>query len=520
MPATVPASALHDLKTLARSLHPLIILESIEEERTDALLLAAANELRQPLFEWSVTRGLRRVGVAAPAAVGARTGPARGAGADPAPAFIHGTMDPLGVLRHIETLTVTALFHLKDLGPHLTNPALARAFRDVVGRFGATRSTIVLTGQLLKLPGELAGLAVPLRLSLPDERELAAMMRTLVSSLRSRDRVRVSLTTDDERAFVRALTGLTLNQARQTLAYAALEDGRLDAADLGTLVRRKAETVRESGLFEYFPVEDNTHELGGFANLKRWLERAQLGFSDEAQALNLRPPRGVLIVGVQGCGKSLAAKAIARSWRLPLLKLDAGSLYDKFVGESEKNLRRATDLAESMAPVVLWIDEIEKAFSPSAPDADGGVSRRLLGAFLTWLQEHRSQVFVVAVANDVFGLAPELLRKGRFDETFFVDLPDESERDAVLRIHLAFRRQDLARFDLPALVQATDGFSGAEIEQVVVSGLYRALHRKVDLDTPLLREEIAATVPLSVSRREDLEALRLMARDRFVPVKG
>jgi len=507
----VSASALHDFKTLAQSLHPLITIETVEEERTEALVRAAAAELRVPIFEWSVTRGLRRFESGRPAPGSGRTGATDLA--------THGTTDPLGVLRHIETLSVTGVFLLKDFGPHLTSPPLVRAFRDVVRRFAATRSTIVITGQSITLPQALASVAVPVALSLPDEREITAMMATLLRSLRSRNQIKVSLGPDDERDIARALRGLTLNQARQTLAYAALDDGTLDASDIGTVLKRKAELVRESGLLEYFPVEDNTHELGGFAGLKGWLERARLGFSSEAQALNLKPPRGVLIVGVQGCGKSLAAKVIARSWRLPLLKLDAAGLYDKFIGESEKNLQRALRLAESMSPVVLWIDEIEKGFSTSGSDSDGGVSKRLLGSFLNWLQEHRAPVFVVAAANDVFGLPPELLRKGRFDEIFFVDLPDQRERESIFAIHLSFRRQDPAAFDLAALALTTDGFSGAEIEQAVVSGLYRALHGKTTLSTALLLEEISGTVPLSISRREDLDSLRSMARDRFVPVR-
>jgi len=512
----VPASALHDLKTLAQSLHPLITIETLEEERTEALVRVAAAELRVPIFEWSVTRGLRRVETRSQAPAATTPG-SRPAAAEAL--AVHGTADPLGVLKHIETLTVTAVFHLKDFAPLLTGAPLVRAFRDVVRRFATTRSTIVITGQRIALPEELAAVAVPLELSLPTEQEIAVMMHALLRSLRSRHQAKVSLGPEDEQAVARALRGLTLNQARQALAYAALDDGCLDAADIGTLLRRKADIVGESGLLEYFPVEDNTHELGGFANLKRWLERAQVGFSEEARALNLQAPRGVLIVGVQGCGKSLSAKVIARSWRLPLLKLDAGSLYDKFIGESEKNLRRALSLAESMSPVVLWIDEIEKSFSASGSDADGGVSRRLLGTFLNWLQERRAQVFVVAAANDVFGLPPELLRKGRFDEIFFVDLPDPDEREAILRIHLALRRQEAARFDLPALARASEGFSGAEIEQAIVSALYRALHAKTALDTPVLLEEMGQTVPLSVSRREDLDRLRELARDRFVPVR-
>jgi len=223
-------------------------------------------------------------------------------------------------------------------------------------------------------------------------------------------------------------------------------------------------------------------------------------------------------VGVQGCGKSLAAKFVARQWQLPLLKLDAGRLYDKYVGESEKNFRRATMVAEAMAPVVLWIDEIEKAFASStAADADGGLSQRLFGAFLTWLQEKQDGVFVVAAANDIQRLPPELLRKGRFDEIFFVDLPSQRERETILSIHLRARKQDPSRFDVAGLAAASDGFSGAEIEQAVISSLYGALRTKEPLTTERLLEALNATVPLSVSRREDIARLRAFAEGRFTP---
>ena len=228
----------------------------------------------------------------------------------------------------------------------------------------------------------------------------------------------------------------------------AIEDGRLSSEDLGRIAGLKAATLKHDGLLEFWPPADNTHELGGFASLERWLDRARMGFSDQAAELNLTPPRGVLMVGVQGCGKSLAAKAIARRWQLPLLKLDAGRLYDKYIGETERNLRRAIATAESMAPAVLWIDEIEKAFATGGGgDTDGGLSRRVLGTFLTWLQEKKAPVFVVATANDLSILPPELLRKGRFDEIFFVDLPDAGERADIFAIHLRLRRQDPAAFD-------------------------------------------------------------------------
>jgi hypothetical protein len=492
-------TSLHDIKTLVRSMHPLVVIETVEEERVDHLLAAAAHDLGLPLFTWTVTTGLARDGTGS--------------------APIHGTADPLTLLKHLRSLTVRGLFHLKDLGAHLTTPAIVRAGREVAQAFGRTRSTAVLSGHDLALPPDLAHRAVPFRLELPGRQERAQMLRHLSRSLQQMHRVKVKLSGEERERLVDELAGLTLNQARQAVVRAALDNGVLDAKDIPRLRRHKAEAIQDGGLLEYRPHEDNQFELGGFSRMRRWLERARVGFGAEARAMNLAPPRGVLIVGVQGCGKSLAAKVIAREWEMPLLKLDAARLYDKYIGESEKNLRRALDLAQSLAPVVLWIDEIEKGFAVSGGDGDGGLSRRLLGSFLTWLQERREGVFVAATANDVFALPPELLRKGRFDEIFFVDLPDKAEREAIFRIHLGLRRQEAARFDLAALVAASDGFSGAEIEQAVTSALYRALHRKIPPATPVLLEELAETVPLSVSRAEDLARLRATAAGRFVPVR-
>ena len=339
----------------------------------------------------------------------------------------------------------------------------------------------------------------------------------MLKSLRAQHSFEVSLGPDGMNAVVQALSGLTLNQARQALAWAVFEDNELSSEDIPQLIQRKGQAIQDGGLLEFYPPGENAFELGGFERLKAWLSRAQVGFGKEAQALGLRAPRGVLFVGVQGCGKSLAAKAIAGIWQQPLLKLDAGRLYDKYVGESEKNLRKTLDVAEAIAPSVLWIDEIEKAFA-SGGDADGGLSRRMLGSFLTWLQERRAPVFVAATANDLSGVPPELLRKGRFDEIFFVDLPSAAEREVVLGIHLRMRKQDAAAFDLVALAEATDGFSGAELEQVIVSSLYRSLHELQPLTTGLLLQEVAQTAPLSVSRREDIERIREAARGRFVPV--
>jgi hypothetical protein len=493
------STTVHDLKTLVLSYHPAVVIRTVEEERVERLLRAVARDLRMPLFEWSLTRGLARLDVTQP---------------------VYGTTDPTGVLRHLGTLAVEMLVYLKDFGVHLEHPAVQRAFRDVTDRFTRTRSTLVLSGDPVELPAAVSHLAVHLDLQLPDEDELRGVIRAVLTSVQAKRPVEVALTPDEMGHLLRALTGLTLNQARQALAFAVLEDGRLSSDDIQRIVDRKAQLIHDEGLLEYFPVQDNRFEIGGFGRLKAWLDRSRVGFGREARALNLSPPKGVLLVGVQGCGKSLAAKFIARAWQMPLLKLDAGRLYDKFVGESEKNFRHATALAESMAPAVLWIDEIEKSFAASGGvDADGGLSRRLLGAFLTWLQERRADVFVVATANDLDAVPPELLRKGRFDEIFFVDLPDDGEREAIFRIHLGLRKQVPSRLDLGAVVAATAGFSGAEIEQAVIGALYRALHVRQPLSTELLLEEIRGTVPLSVSRREQIEGLRLTARGRFVPVR-
>ena len=495
------ASAVHDLKTLVLSFHPVVAVESAEEERVERVVEAVAQDLELPVYEWSLTRGLLR----APAAELESH---------------RSTADPKALLAHLAGLKVDALFLLKDLSRHLEDPEVARLFRDVARGYSHRLATLVVTGARPKFPPEVEGQVVHLKLALPGPKELAEVVNSVLTSLQGRVPVRLELAAEERQALLQALGGLTINQARQAVARAILEDGALGPGDIRALIESKAQLLGDEGLLEYYPAEDNSFELGGFRRLTAWLERARVGFSDEAAALNLSPPRGVLLVGVQGCGKSLAAKWVARRWQMPLLKLDAGRLFNKYIGETERNVRRAIEVAESMAPAVLWIDELEKAFAGSrvGVDQDGGVSQRILATFLTWLQEKEKPVFVVATANDVFALPPELLRKGRFDEIFFVDLPDPDERAEILRIHLVERRQNPDLFDVPALVAASEGFSGAELEQAVIGALYGALHHKQILDTALLLEELGSTVPLSVSRREDLGRLRALASERFVPV--
>jgi hypothetical protein len=494
------ATSIHDLKSLILSFHPLVVIETVEEERVGELLQAVASELSLPLFAWSINRGLEK----------------RPGGEATATQW---TQDPFQLLAHLEGMTIEAIYHLRDFAKHLDTPQVVRQLRDLASRFSSSHSTLVMTGGSIELPPELAHLAVPYALRLPSREELEPVLRAVLRSLGAKRAVPVELSPEQRDRLLDALSGLTLNQARQAIARAVIEDGRLGADDIARLLARKAELLRKDGLLEYFPAEDNPYRLGGFARLKQWLARARVGFSAEARALNLAPPRGILLVGVQGCGKSLAARHVAREWQLPLVKLDAGRLYDKYVGETEKNFRRATALAEGMAPCVLWIDELEKAFAQGgAGSEDGGVSRRVFGAFLTWLQEKKPGVFVVATANDLASLPPELIRKGRFDEIFFVDLPTPEERRAIFEIHLSQRKQDPAGLSMGPLLEASDGFSGAEIEQAVIAGLYRALHEKRPLSTEVLLEELNATVPLSVSRMEEVARLRQIGRERFVPV--
>ncbi|HEV2131942.1 MAG TPA: AAA family ATPase, partial [Longimicrobiaceae bacterium] len=288
--------------------------------------------------------------------------------------------------------------------------------------------------------------------------------------------------------------------------------------DLRAVVETKTAVVEREGLLEYYPVEESMAEVAGLDGLKGWLAKRRMILADpeRARQYGLPFPKGVLLLGVPGCGKSHSAKAVSTEWGLPLLKFDPAGLYNKYIGETEKNFKRAIGTAEKLAPVILWIDEIEKAFASSGEGEDGGVSRRLLGSFLSWLQERGGDVFVVATANDVTRLPPELLRKGRFDEVFFVDLPGAKARRAIFEIHLRRRGQDPTRFDLARLVEATEGFSGAEIEQVIVSGLYTAFASHAELSDRILLEEIAATRPLSRVMPERIAALREWARERTV----
>jgi SpoVK/Ycf46/Vps4 family AAA+-type ATPase len=405
---------------------------------------------------------------------------------------------------------------LADFHPYLEDPLLVRKLREVLPAFTSDRRALVLSGHGVRLPPEIGKQGVPYRLSLPDLEGIRAELRQVVRKAALEEKVRIEIGEDEAEGMARELQGLTRDEIRRILRRAMVTDGRLTLGDIELIREAKRESLGQTGLLEFIPTGD-VESIGGMEALRAWLDKRRDALGDEARQFGLEPPRGVLLMGVQGCGKSLMARNVAAEWGLPLVRLDPGALYDKYVGETERNLRQALDTADAMSPIVLWIDEIEKGFARDGGEADGGVSGRLLGTFLTWLQERASRVFVVATANDVERLPPELLRKGRFDEIFFVDLPGPAERSDILQLHLLRRGRDPGRFDLDRLAGASEGFSGSELEQAIVAGLYTAFAEKADLDQQTLLAEIDSAVPLSVTLAERVEALRSWARGRAVP---
>lgn len=352
----------------------------------------------------------------------------------------------------------------------------------------------------------------------PDDAEIGEMVKRTLQSVNRARSVRSEIRNEAafKDALIANLRGLTRRQVRQLVTEIA-SDGKLSECDLDQVQRSKRAILESAGVLEFIEAPTSLDDVGGLARLKAWLAARARSFERDAEAFGLLPPRGVLLLGVQGAGKSLAAKAIATAWRRPLMRLDAGSLFNKYIGETERNLRDALSQAEAMSPVILWIDEIEKGFSSMGSGEDGGVSRRMFGTLLTWMQEHTAPVFLVATANDIEQLPPELMRKGRFDEIFFADLPSSDVRAAIFEIHLRKRRQDPALFDLAEIARTAEGFSGAEIEQAVLGSLHRAYSERRRLSQADVLDAVRGSPPLSVTRREAIEELREWARGRCVP---
>lgn len=485
-----------DLALLLRSRHPLVVCETVEEQRFEALVRDVSSGLALPFWSWSAASGLQ---------------PAHPQDAEPSVELAY-------ALRIVRRTAGDGTFLLKDPMAHLENPATLRLLRETAQEFAGSARTIVLVGPSLAEKAELSDIAVRFEFALPGPEELRELLAKVVRGLpRQAPAPRVTLSRQESEGLVSDLQGLTLFEAERALAQVIVEDNALTGADRGRLRELKKGLVEGGGLLEFIPTPEGLDQLGGLEKLKKWIATRKVGLFPGPGEKPLDPPKGILLLGVQGCGKSLAAKAIAATWDLPLLALDAGRLLAPFVGESERNLRDALRRVERMAPCVLWIDEIEKAFASShSSESDGGVSKRLIGMLLVWMQERASRVFLVATANSVQELPPEMMRKGRVDEIFFVDLPGPAARAEIFRLHLARRGEQPARFDLKALSDASAGFSGAEIEQAIVAALYEARAGRFPLDTSAILVSLRSTRPLSVTRAEHIDALRAWATGRCV----
>jgi hypothetical protein len=490
-------NGLQDLVALIRADTPLIVIETPDEPRVVELFRQSLMHVWRALFRWSITEGLRRIDMD------------REDEADVAP-------DAGATLQAIYRHDQRGVFLLLDFAPYLKYAGTLRQVRDILQRRNCLPHVLVLVGNKVELPEDLEAHAVRYRPKLPASEALLKMVKDEAAAYaREHGGKRVEVDPEAVKQIVRNLRGLSETDARRIARHLIFRDGVLGADDLPELAKLKFELINRSGHlhYEFDPVK--LEHVIGARRVKRWIELRRAAFVDGNVPPGLDPPKGVLLLGVQGCGKSMLAKAIAAGFGVPLLRLDFGALYNKYHGETEKNLRDALASSEQLSPCVLWIDELEKGLANSGED--GGVSRRVLGTFLTWMAERKSPVFMVATANQVQELPAELLRKGRFDEIFFVDLPNAEARAELFALHLQRRSVEAEGFDFAALAAAADGFSGAEIEQAIVAALYSAHASGLPLSEFQLRAELKHTRPLSVLMAEQVQELREWAGPRTVP---
>lgn len=489
-------NAQHELEVLIRSRTPLLVIESGEERRVLELLKSACLSVQTMLFSWKVTEGLQRVDSDYP--------PQR-----------HNA-EPDKVLAHIAAAKTRAVYVLLDFHAHLEDPVQVRRLKDIVLSARETGTTVVLLSHRIKLPGELAHYSGHFELALPDISETRRIVLEIADA-RSLEPGAGPVTIDQAAleqvvSNLQGVTALDVHRLAHNLIY---DDNAITQDDLPGLMKAKYELLGNDGVLAFEPDTASYTDVAGMKRLKNWLEQRRQTFLYPEKTPGLDPSRGVLLLGVQGCGKSLVAKAVAGLFGVGLLRMDFGALYNKYHGETERNLRESLKMAEMMAPCVLWIDEIEKGLSTGT--GDSGTSDRVLGTLLTWMAERTAPVFMVATANNIKALPAELVRKGRFDEIFFVDLPDQAVRAEIVRIHLERRGMDPGGFDLETLARDSEGFTGAELEQAVVSALYASYAQGVPLSTGLIGSEMKNTRPLSVVMSEQINALRSWALERTVP---
>jgi SpoVK/Ycf46/Vps4 family AAA+-type ATPase len=489
----------HDLELVLRSRTPIVVIESQDEQRMlkmlQAITISRASDSYMPLFRWTITDGLQRLDIALE------------------PQTINS--EPTDVLKHIRAVSKPGIYILLDFHPFLEDPVHVRLLKDICIRARKVHRQIVLISHEVKMPQELENYCARFDMALPSEKERARIIKNAAREYaKEHPGQRVKVDAKAHELLIQNLAGLTWSDTERLARNAIYLDGAITHSDLPGVMQAKYDLLNRGGAlhFEYDTARFN--DVGGLARLKKWLKQRRPVFRGDETAAHLDIPKGILLLGVQGCGKSLAAKATAGIFGVPLLRLDFGTIYDKYHGETERKLRESLKTADVMSPCVLWIDEIEKGIAGRGDET--GTSQRVLGSFLTWMAERQSRVFVVATANDISTLPPELVRKGRFDEIFFVDLPTADVRHSILSIHLSNRDQSLTNFNLAELTRVSKGFSGAEIEQAIVSSLYAAHAKREPLATAHVLAEIKATRPLSVVMAERIDAMRDWATGRTV----
>ena len=483
----------HDLSLLIQSRVPIISLQTKEERRAIELLTSVTRQLFIPLYRWSITEGLLRLEKG--------FSPQR-----------HNTQPP-DVLGHIKASLHPGVFILTDFHPYLGDPLHVRLLKDIAISYADAARTVVLLSHELFIPDELSNFSARFQLSMPGKKQIAQQVKKIADRWSEQNNGRrVKADKQAYEMLLGNLTGLTLTEVKRLARGAIYDDGAITESDIPEVLKAKYELLNTGSILQFEYETEKFSNVGGFSVVKQWLKQRKQAFIQEIPGL--KPPKGMLLLGVQGCGKSLAAKAVAGIWGVPLLHLDFGALFNKYHGETEKNLRKALETAEVMAPCVLWVDEIEKALGTS--ENDGGTSQRVLATLLTWLAEKTKPVFMVATANNIDALPPELIRKGRFDEIFFVDLPKHAVRMSIFKIHLKRRMLDPALFNLGDLAKHTEGFSGAEIEQAIVSAFYAAHADNAAVNDATILKAITQTKPLSIVMAEPIERLRHWAKDRTV----
>jgi SpoVK/Ycf46/Vps4 family AAA+-type ATPase len=474
------------LDTFLRARFTLMILVTREEERALGILKQVCDRARRPGLTWDAAEGFL-------ALTGSPTLP--------------NARDPLSALEQIDKAEGDSIFVLKDFHECWTNAQIKRKLKSLAQRLKFTRKSIIVISHSAKAPDELKDEIVVIDFPQPNNAELEQVLQKLTHT----PGVKINLTSLGREKMVQAALGMTAAQAHRVFAKALVAHGTLDDRDIDLVTQEKKEILRESESLEFYSVTETPDDVGGLGVLKEWLRLRERAFTKEARDYGLPAPKGIALIGIPGTGKSLTAKMIGGLWRLPLLRLDVGSLFGSLVGESEERARRALRMAETVAPCIIWIDEIEKALSHGG--SDSGTSTRVFGTILTWMQEKTTPCFVVATANDISSLPPELLRKGRFDEIFFLDLPTTAERKEIVRVHLKKRKRLAQDFDLNRLAAESQGYVGAEIEQAIIDAMYVGFNEARELSTEDVSNALRKQVPLSITARERIEGLRQWLRE-------